>query len=248
MSTIVITAFDANGKPKPGQRMILSAIAGTLNPTEVLTGTDGKASAVVYRARRERAGLDGDNHGDPGRQLRVVMPRTSTCAPFASSCWGRPFRSRRSRSRRRLRRVLDPVTFDASGSSLDGAGLRQRLQLQLGLWRRLERVRPRAAAHVHVLGRVQRDADGHVARPRDVEQHHQASASLRPPALPVALTSRPVRARSWSPSASGSPMRPRSVPAPPITGHLIDFGDNTTRQRATGRADLRGCWHATPSG
>ena len=67
MSSIVITAFDANGKPKPGQRMILSANAGTLNPTEVLTGTDGKASAIVYRARRERAGLDCDNHGDPGR-------------------------------------------------------------------------------------------------------------------------------------------------------------------------------------
>ncbi len=105
MSTIVINAFDANGKPKPGQRMILSATAGTLNPTEVLTGTDGRASAVyVAPGVNERVSTatitaipvgvaGGDATGVNVRTTRIVVLGPSI--PFASFS-----------SRRRLRRSL----------------------------------------------------------------------------------------------------------------------------------------------
>jgi PKD repeat protein len=119
MSTIVINAFDANGKPKPGQRMILSANAGTLNPTEVLTGTDGRASAVyIAPGVNERVSTatitavpvgvaGGDTTGVNVRTVRIVVLGPSI--PFASF-----FFSPTSPA------VLDQVTFDASGSSLDG--------------------------------------------------------------------------------------------------------------------------------
>jgi len=118
ISTIVINAFDGNGKPKPGQRMILSATAGTLNPTEVLTGTDGRASAVyVAPGVNERVstatitavpvGVAGDATGVNVRTTRIVMLGPSI--PFASFVFSPTSPA-----------VLDPVTFDASGSSLDG--------------------------------------------------------------------------------------------------------------------------------
>jgi PKD repeat protein len=120
ISTIVINAFDANGKPKPGQRMILSATAGTLNPTEVLTGTDGRASAVyVAPGVNERVSTatitavpvgvaGGDATGVNVRTTRIVMLGPSI--PFASFSFSPT-----------SPKVLDPVTFDANGSSLDGS-------------------------------------------------------------------------------------------------------------------------------
>jgi PKD repeat protein len=119
MSTIVITAFDANGKPKPGQRLILSANAGTLNPTEVLTGTDGGARAVyIAPGVNERVSTatitaipvgvtGGDATNVNVRTVRIVVLGPSI--PFASFSFSPTSPA-----------VLDPVTFDASGSSLDG--------------------------------------------------------------------------------------------------------------------------------
>jgi PKD repeat protein len=119
MSSIVITAFDANGKPKPGQRMILSANAGTLNPTEVLTGSDGKASATyIAPGVNERVSTatitaipvgvaGGDATNVNVRTVRIVVLGPSI--PFASFSFSPTSPA-----------VLDPVTFDASGSSLDG--------------------------------------------------------------------------------------------------------------------------------
>ena len=51
MSTITVTAFDSNGQPKPGQRLILSATPA-VEPTEVVTGADGRATfdATSHRA------------------------------------------------------------------------------------------------------------------------------------------------------------------------------------------------------
>lgn len=120
MSSIVISAFDANGKPKPDQRMILSANAGTLNPTEVRTGTDGKASATyIAPGVNERVStvtitaipvgvLGGDASNVNPRTVRIVVLGPSI--PFASFSFSPTSPA-----------VLDPVTFDASGSSLDGA-------------------------------------------------------------------------------------------------------------------------------
>ena len=120
MSSIVISAFDANGKPKAGQRMILSANAGTLNPTEVLTGTDGKASATYIapgvNERVSTATITAIPVGVPGGDASNVNPRTvrivvlGPSIPFASFSFSPTSPA-----------VLDPVTFDASGASLDGA-------------------------------------------------------------------------------------------------------------------------------
>jgi PKD repeat protein len=49
MSTISVTARNADGSPAVGRRLIFSATAGTLVTSEVLTGNDGRAS-VVYIA------------------------------------------------------------------------------------------------------------------------------------------------------------------------------------------------------
>jgi hypothetical protein len=49
-STIAVRAFDAAGKPQKGQRLLLTASAGTLTLNEVLTGDDGKAPLVIYIA------------------------------------------------------------------------------------------------------------------------------------------------------------------------------------------------------
>ena len=49
MSTISVTARNADGSPMAGRRLLLSASAGTLLSSEVLTANDGRAS-VVYIA------------------------------------------------------------------------------------------------------------------------------------------------------------------------------------------------------
>ena len=49
MSTISVTARNADGSPAVGRRLLVSATAGTLVTSEVLTGNDGRAS-VVYIA------------------------------------------------------------------------------------------------------------------------------------------------------------------------------------------------------
>ena len=120
MASIRVTAFDANGRPKPEQRMILSASAGTLNPTEVRTGTDGIASATyIAPGVNERVSVvtitavpvgvsGGDSTNVNTRTVRIVVLGPSI--PFASFSFSPTSAA-----------VLDPVTFDASGSSLDGA-------------------------------------------------------------------------------------------------------------------------------
>jgi hypothetical protein len=49
MSTISVTARNADGSPAVGRRLLFSASAGTLLASEVLTANDGRAS-VVYIA------------------------------------------------------------------------------------------------------------------------------------------------------------------------------------------------------
>ena len=120
MASILIAAFDANGRPKPGQRMILSANAGTLNATEVLTGTDGKASAIYIapgvNERVSSVTITAIPVGVPGGDASNVNPRTVSIVVLGPSI---PFSSFSFSPTSPA--VLDPVTFDASGSSLDGA-------------------------------------------------------------------------------------------------------------------------------
>lgn len=119
MSSISVTAYDSNGKPKPGQRLILVTNAGTLNPTEVLTGADGRATAsFMAPGLNERvstativaipvgvAGGDSANINDRSVRISVLGPSI----PFASFSF-LPVSPA----------VLAPVTFDANNSSLDG--------------------------------------------------------------------------------------------------------------------------------
>lgn len=119
MSSIAITAFDSNGKPKAGQRVILSTNAGTLSPGEVLTNSDGKASATfIAPGLNERvstativaipvgvAGGDSANVNDRSVRISVLGPSI----PFASFGFTPSSPA-----------VLDSVTFDANNSSLDG--------------------------------------------------------------------------------------------------------------------------------
>ena len=118
-AAIIISVFDAGGKPRSGQRMLLVADAGRLNPAEVLTGTDGRASAsYIAPGVNERVSTatitaipvgvaGGDATNVNVRTVRIVVLGPSI--PFASFTFSPTSAA-----------VLDPVTFDASGSSLDG--------------------------------------------------------------------------------------------------------------------------------
>lgn len=120
MSTIVVSAFDANGQAKAGQRLLLTADAGSLNVSEVLTGTDGRATAVyVAPGPNERvtvATITAVPVGVAGGDITNVNPRTTSIAVLGPSI---PFA--RFTSAPSAPAVLDTVTFDASTSTLDGA-------------------------------------------------------------------------------------------------------------------------------
>jgi PKD repeat protein len=120
MSTISISAFDSNGQAKAGQRLILTADAGSLNTSEVLTGADGRATAMyVAPGPNERVSMvtvaavpvgvgGGDFANVNARSVSIAVLGPSI--PFASFSFSPTSPA-----------VLDAVTFDASNSSLDGA-------------------------------------------------------------------------------------------------------------------------------
>jgi PKD repeat protein len=120
MATIVVTAFDPNGAPLKGQRFILTANAGTLNPAEVLTGNDGKVSVVyiapglnervstVTIAATPVGGPGGDNSSVNSRTVRISVLGPSI--PFAAFTTSPASPA-----------VLEQVTFDASNTWLDNA-------------------------------------------------------------------------------------------------------------------------------
>jgi PKD repeat protein len=120
MSLIVIAAFDSNGKPKSDQRLILTANAGTLTPTEVRTGSDGRATATYtapgLNERVSTATIAALPVGVLGGDSANVNPRTVRIAvlgpsiPFASFSFSPTTAA-----------VLDTVTFDANNTFLDGA-------------------------------------------------------------------------------------------------------------------------------
>jgi PKD repeat protein len=224
MSSIVITAFDANGQPKPGQRMILSANAGTLNPTEVLTGSDGKASATyIAPGVNERVSTatitaipvgvaGGDASNVNVRTVRIVVLGPSI--PFASFSFSPTSPA-----------VLDPVTFDASGSSLDGSGCGSACSYS---WEFGDGSSGSGLVLQHTF-----TSSGvfNVTLTTTSLAHGTSNSTTRPiviapPAPPVAnFTTGPcaVVVASCSRFTDASTVGAGAT----ITGHLIDFGDNT---------------------
>jgi PKD repeat protein len=120
ISTISISAFDSSGKAKSGQRLILTADAGSLNPSEVVTGADGKAIAsFIAPGMNERVstatiaavpvgGASGDSASINARTVRIAVLGPSI--PFASFSFSPTSPAE-----------LEAVTFDASNTSLDGS-------------------------------------------------------------------------------------------------------------------------------
>jgi PKD repeat protein len=119
ISSIAVAAFDSNGAPKAGQRMVLTATAGVLNPSEVVTGTDGKA-IVLYVApglneRVDFATISATPVGVPGGDAININPRTVRIIVMGPSIPLASFTSTPTSPA-----ILDQVTFDASGSTMDG--------------------------------------------------------------------------------------------------------------------------------
>ena len=81
MSSIIITAFDSNGKPKPNQQLILTADAGTLNAVErthieqVLRESRWRINGTGNAA--ERLGLHPNTLRFRMKKLGIVRDRSS---------------------------------------------------------------------------------------------------------------------------------------------------------------------------
>jgi PKD repeat protein len=120
MSSIAVIVFDSNGAPKAGQRMALSASAGVLNPSEIVTGADGKA-VVLYVApglneRVDFATISATPIGVAGGDAININPRTVRIVVMGPSIPLASFTSNPASPA-----ILDQVTFDASATSMDGA-------------------------------------------------------------------------------------------------------------------------------
>jgi PKD repeat protein len=118
MSTISVTARNADGSPASGRRLLFSASAGTLLTTEVLTANDGKA-AVVYVAPSQNepvtvvqidvtpieAGDRANTHA-----TSVLLEMRGPDVPVANFTFDPDDAS-----------VQELVSFDASGTTLAGS-------------------------------------------------------------------------------------------------------------------------------
>ncbi len=118
MSTISVTARNADGSPAVGRRLLFSATAGTLVTGEVLTGNDGRASVVYIAPSANQpvssaeiavtpveAGDRVNSHGST-----IVLELRGPDVPIANFTF-EPTDAQ----------VLDLISFDASSSSLGSA-------------------------------------------------------------------------------------------------------------------------------
>jgi PKD repeat protein len=118
MSTISVTARNADGSPAVGRRLLFSATAGTLVTGEVLTGNDGRASVVYIAPSANQpvssaeiavtpveAGDRVNSHGST-----IVLELRGPDVPIANFTFA-PTDAK----------VLDLISFDASSSSLGSA-------------------------------------------------------------------------------------------------------------------------------
>lgn len=115
MSTISVTARNADGSPMAGRRLLFSASAGTLLTSEVLTANDGRAS-VVYVAPSQNEPVNaveiavtpievGDRANTHGSS--VLLELRGPDVPVADFTFAPQDAS-----------VLDLISFDASSSRL----------------------------------------------------------------------------------------------------------------------------------
>ncbi|HEY9466929.1 MAG TPA: PKD domain-containing protein [Vicinamibacterales bacterium] len=118
MSTISVTARNADGSPAVGRRLLFSATAGTLVTGEVLTGNDGRASVVYIAPSANQpvssaeiavtpveAGDRVNSHGST-----IMLELRGPDVPIANFTFA-PTDAK----------VLDLISFDASSSSLGSA-------------------------------------------------------------------------------------------------------------------------------
>ena len=223
-AAIVITAFDANGKPKAEQRLLLSADAGTLSPTEVRTGNDGKASATYtapgLNERVSTATITAIPVGVVGGDSGNVNVRTTRIAvlgpsiPFASFSFSPTAPA-----------VLDAVTFDANGSSLDGSACGSACSYS---WNFDDGSSGSGLVlqHTFTSSGVFNVTLTATSIARGTSNSTTRPIVIAPPAPPVAnFTTGPCAVvvpscfRFTDASTVGA--------GATITGHLIDFGDNT---------------------
>ncbi|MBI3048245.1 MAG: PKD domain-containing protein [Acidobacteria bacterium] len=92
-SVVTVTVRDASGRPVEGQRLSVSADIGTVSQTEVITGSDGRAT-FAFVAPDPSTGnnaatirvvpIGGDGREAVVRTLAISLGGTSTTAPIAS--------------------------------------------------------------------------------------------------------------------------------------------------------------------
>lgn len=227
MSTITLTAWNADGTPRGNQRLILSASAGTLSVTEVITGSNGGAtvtyiapglnesvSSVTIRATPVESG---DAANSITRTVRIsVLGPSVPVAAFTFTPNTPPTKPA----------VLDVVTFNASGSTIDGVACRSSCTYSWDFGdgstgNGLAVQHPFAASGViNVTLTVTFTAAG-------TSDSVTEAVIVAPPALPVAeftfgvcVTPAPKCFRFNDASTVG--------PGATISGYLWDFGDSTS--------------------
>ena len=236
MSTITVTACDANGKPMPGQRLILSAHRWTSESDRSADRSRRHGDVHLHRARPERACLDGDDQGDAG-QSHGGDRRTSTrdrriavhgpSIPFASFTFTPTSPAVSSRHVRR----------DQHRRST--AAVRQRLHLQLGLRRRLDGT-GLVRQHRSRRGVFNVDADGD--SPAGTSNSVTTADRHPPSGAPVATSHR--RCAVVGDQVLRSTTRSTVGDGATITGHLMGFRRQHERRRRTpAEHDLRGRRH-----
>ena len=117
MSTISVTARDADGTPMAGRRLLFSASTGTLVTSEVITANDGRASVVyvapsqnepVSMAQITVTPVEGGDRANTHR-TSILLELLGPDVPVADFTFAPQDAS-----------VQDLISFDASSSTLGG--------------------------------------------------------------------------------------------------------------------------------
>ena len=220
-----------------GRRLLFTASAGTLVRVKCSPRTTARPRSSISRPSQNERVSTCDNRRECRSKPAMLANTHVRTRPHRAAGAGRPGCGVHASRRRRRRCLRSGATFDASGSTLGWpAACGSGCSYCVGLWRRLERRPASVLQHAFTsLGRVQRDADGHVARARDVEQHDQARASLRAPALPMAdFTTAPCAGRRGQVLHVHRCIQCCQL-ASQSTGTLVDFGDGSRTGHATVR-------------
>lgn len=224
MASIAVTAFDSNGKAKAGQRFLMTADAGVLNPMEVITGTDGRAT-MTYTApglndRVSTVTITAIPVGVAGGDATNVNTRSVHIFVLGPSIPVASFNFTPTSPA-----VLDPVTFDATTTALDN---RQCLSGCSYSWNFDDgsSATGMVVQHTFSSSGVRNVTLTATSLVNGTSNSVTRPIVVQPPALPLANFStgtcavpaaRCVRFTDASTVGAGAT----------INGYLIDFGDNT---------------------